>query len=95
MTKYAIDLRQTIITFSLLQIINQFKRMRTGEAMEISGVEKNIIPDLKSVLPPGTYELTDTGTVPDDSPYLRLRLKKIKTISNHQIKGDPSCQKSI
>ncbi len=85
---FSIDLRETIIPFSLLQIVNQFKRMKIGETMEILGVEKNIISDLKSVLPAGKFELVDAETMNTDSPYFRLRLKKTDT---QNIKPKENC----
>ena len=73
---YTIDLSEAIVPFSLLQIINQFKHMRTGETMEILGVDEDIILDLTSVLPAGKFELIGTETMCIDSSDFRLRLKK-------------------
>jgi hypothetical protein len=76
---FSIDLRETIIPFSLLQIVNQFKRMTVGATIEILGIEEDIISDLKCVLPVGTFELVDAETMNTDSPYFRLLLKKTGT----------------
>ena len=76
---FSIDLRETIIPFSLLQIVNQFKRMTVGATMEILGIEEDIISDLKCVLPVGRFELVDAEIMNTDSPYFRLRLKKTGT----------------
>jgi TusA-related sulfurtransferase len=75
---YAIDLRQTIIPFSFLKILNQFKRMRPTETMEIIGLEENSFSDLKQVLPAGTFEVTDIVPMEAGNPFFRLQLKKIK-----------------
>lgn len=76
---FSIDLRETIIPFSLLQIAHQFKRMETGESLEILGIEEDIISDLKRVLPVETFELRKIETFNSDSPYFRLRLKRTGT----------------
>lgn len=85
---FSIDLRETIIPFSLLQIANHFKRMETGETMEIRGIEEDIISDLKRVLPVRTFELRKTETFTSDSPYFRLRLTKTGT---QNIKPKENC----
>ena len=89
---YAIDLRQTIIPFSFLKIINQFKRMWPTETMEIIGLEENSFSDLKRVLPVGTFEVTDIVPMETDSPFFRLQLKKIKDCKT--IKPKETCHVS-
>ncbi|MGD8834626.1 MAG: hypothetical protein PVJ84_08315 [Desulfobacteraceae bacterium] len=74
---YTFDLSEAIIPFSLLQIVSQSKRMKTGETMEVSGVAEDIIPDLMSVLPAGKFELIENEAMSADSPNFRLRFKKI------------------
>ncbi len=74
---YTFDLSEAIIPFSLLQIVSQFKRMKTGETMEVLGVAEDIIPDLISVLPAGKFELMGTETMSADSSSFRLRFNKI------------------
>lgn len=71
-----IDLRETIIPFSLLEIINQFKKMRRGDTMEILGIERDIIPDLKRILPAGAYRLSNADIMNADSLYFRLWITK-------------------
>jgi hypothetical protein len=81
-----IDLSEAIISFSLLKIINRFKRMKTGETIEILGVDENILPDLKSILPEGKFELIGTEAMCADSSYSRLRLKKTDTVNTNKSK---------
>jgi TusA-related sulfurtransferase len=76
---YTIDLSEAIFPFSLLQIVSQLKRMKTGETMEILGVGEDIIPDLISVLPAFKFELIGTEAMSADSSNFRLRFIK-KTI---------------
>ena len=78
---FSIDLRETIIPFSLLQIVREFKQMKTGADMAILGIEKAIIADLKNVLPTGKFKLLDVEPMEADSPYFRLRLKKTHTFT--------------
>ncbi len=75
-TMYTIDLSEAILPFSLLQILNQFKRMKTGETMEILGVDDDVILDLTSVLPAGKFELIGTEAICTESSNVRLWLKK-------------------
>ncbi|MGB5985292.1 MAG: hypothetical protein WBG37_08295 [Desulfobacterales bacterium] len=78
---FSIDLRKTIIPFSLLQIVNHFKRMQTGDTIEVLGIEEDIIADLKNVLPGGKFELLDVESMNTDKHYFRLWLKKIDTFN--------------
>ncbi|MEJ2158094.1 MAG: hypothetical protein P8X96_22430 [Desulfobacteraceae bacterium] len=89
----AIDLREAIFPFSLLQIINLFKRMKTGETMEILGMDEDILPDLTAILPAGQFELIGTEAMRADSSISRLRLKKISTAYTNQPKE--KCHVSI
>ncbi len=83
---YTIDLSEAIVPFCLLQIVNQLKCMKTGETMEISGVEEDIIPDLMSVLPAFKFELIGTEAMSADSSDYRLRFKKIDNVNTDKPK---------
>ncbi len=74
-----IDIRETIIPFSLLQITNHFKRMNAGTSIEIVGTDENIISELKNLLPEASYELTIAETISAANPCFKLWLKKTKT----------------
>ena len=83
---YTIDLSEAIVPFRLLQIVSQFKCMKTGETMEIIGVDEDIIPDLMSVLPAFKFELIGTEVMSADSSAYRLRFKKIDHVNTDKPK---------
>jgi TusA-related sulfurtransferase len=83
---YTIDLSEAIIPFSLLQIINQLKCMKTGDILEILGVDEDIIPDLTTVLPAFSFELIGTEAMSADSSNFRLRFKKIENLNTDKPK---------
>jgi TusA-related sulfurtransferase len=88
------DLRETIISFSLLQLTNHFKKMKPGDTVEIVSSDENITDDLKCLLPERSYEFIRIANVDEDSSDLRIELKKIKALSPEP-KGGSSCQTSI
>ena len=88
---HTIDLRETIIPFSLLQITHRFKRMQAGDAIEIIGIDENVITDLKNLLPASNCELIMAEAMSTRSPYFRLWLKKTKT---RNIKPKENCHVS-
>lgn len=71
-----IDLRETVIPFSLLKIAYHFKRMKIGDAMEIIGTDREVIRDLKSVLRAGNYKLHIVDIAGPPDPYFKLHIKK-------------------
>jgi TusA-related sulfurtransferase len=83
---YTFDLSEAIIPFSLLQIVSQFKRMKTGETLEILEVDEDIIPDLMSVLPAFKFELIETEAMSADSFKFKLRFKKIDNVNTDEPK---------
>jgi TusA-related sulfurtransferase len=54
---YSFDLRESIFSFSLLQITNLFSKIKPGEVIEITGRGKKFISDIKRVLPDFNYEI--------------------------------------
>ncbi len=52
------DLRDTIVPFTLLEVINHFNGMACGDRMEILSDDTASIADLRSILPPGAFELS-------------------------------------
>jgi TusA-related sulfurtransferase len=73
------DLRETIISFSLLQITNYFKKMNHGEVLEIIFTDQRIAEDLKCILPELSYELILIEEDIEQSPDFRIHLKKVET----------------
>jgi TusA-related sulfurtransferase len=75
------DLRETIVSFSLLQLTNHFRKMNPGDIVEIFCTDKNIAEDLKCLLPEQSYEFIRIENVDKNSSDLRIELKKIKASS--------------
>jgi TusA-related sulfurtransferase len=75
------DLRETIISFSLLQITNHFRKMNPGETVEIICADKSVTEDLKCLLPQCSYEFIRIENVSEDSSDFRIELKKINVTS--------------
>jgi TusA-related sulfurtransferase len=69
-----IDLRETLIPFSLLRISNRFKQMKRGEVIEIIGADAAIAMDLRHILAGAAFELrcAPRGSVSRNRPRLRL-----------------------
>lgn len=77
---YTFDLRQTIISFSLLGISNTFKEMRKGEILEILFDEPAAPSDLLRVLPAASFRVICQERIEGgDTGY---RLKVVKEVSN-------------
>ena len=95
----SIDLRETLIPFSLLQITNAFRKMKPGEEMEIfasaTPADAAILKDVMLVLPPTEYDLLSTENQGGDGPVTCLRLRKKQKQTPHKKKGDSLCRKSI
>lgn len=70
------DLRQTIIPFSLLQIINHFKTMVPGEVVEIIYADESIVEDLECLLPESGYVLIEKEILDEDASEVKIALKK-------------------
>jgi len=93
------DLRETLIPFSLLQITNAFRAMQPGDEMEIlSGVsifDVAIFKDVMRILPRNEYDLIPQQDVRGEDSVTRMRIRKKKSITNQQPKGEQSCQQLI
>ncbi len=71
-----LDLRGTIIPFSLLEISNICKLMRPGESFEVIGEDSGIIAELSRILPEPDFRLSRTD-LPDPSDHgFRIRIYK-------------------
>jgi len=86
------DLRETLIPFSMLQVVNHFAKMKIGDEMEIIGDDAEIYQDIKSILPVSVYEfVSEEFEIPRHGEF-RIILRKIKmTTPKH--KGEPLCLK--
>ena len=52
-----LDLRNGVTPFSLLQVINLFRRMKPGETLEILGNDQDLQQDLKRILPEASFQV--------------------------------------
>jgi TusA-related sulfurtransferase len=52
-----LDLRNGVTPFSLLQVINRFRRMKPGETLEILGNDQDLQQDLKRILPEASFQV--------------------------------------
>ena len=75
---YSIDLRGTIIPFSLLKITNLFKKMKPGELMEIVGDGASISKDLERILPQSECEFSFNENCSGDEPVSKVHIRKVK-----------------
>jgi TusA-related sulfurtransferase len=75
------DLRETLIPFSLLQITNAFRRMQSGDELEIlagaSDVDLTIFREVLQILPRTEYEVISQGEVSGIDAAKLLKLRKI------------------
>ena len=74
---FSIDLRTSILEFSLLEITNHFKAMKAGEIMEIIGIDGAGLAELKGLLPDKGWEQVVFETMGQTGALFRLRLKKV------------------
>lgn len=88
------DLRETIISFSLLQLTNHFKKMNSGDRVEIFCSDESIPEDLKRLLPEQSCEFIRIEKIHEASPDIRIELKKIRSMSPKPT-GGSSCLTSI
>ena len=70
------DLRDTIISFSLLEISNAFKDMKQEEVMEINCKDPESRLALFKILPASLYEIIRDEKIEGANPWLRIRLRK-------------------
>jgi len=75
---YKFDLRETIISFSMLQITNAFNKMKSGEVMEIIGCDQSIPKELEYILPESEYEIFYNEILDPGGSDFRMKLRKIK-----------------
>ena len=86
---HKLDLRHSIVPFSLLEISNIMKRMKSGELLEVLSDEPSIQTDLEKIIPDGSYKTVGIEYHREDSGEYRMLLKK----KNRTKKGEPKCPK--
>jgi TusA-related sulfurtransferase len=75
-TRHNLDLRGTIIPFSLLKASRTFKMINPGEILEVLCSDPEVHQDLCKVLPAASYDLISMEALEDDQVSYRLRLVK-------------------
>ena len=71
-----LDLRGTIMPFSLLKISQALRGIEPGESLEVLWSDRDTPADLFKVLPHNAYELVGMDRVEEKDPYFRLMLLK-------------------
>ncbi len=71
-----LDLRGTIIPFSLLKISQALRGIEAGESLEVLWSDPDTPADLFKVLPQNAYELVGMDRIEEKDPYFRLMLLK-------------------
>jgi TusA-related sulfurtransferase len=74
--EHRLDLRGTIIPFSLLKVCQVFKLMDTGETLEVIWSDPDTQEDLIKVLPAASYDLISLDETKDEQSVYRLTLLK-------------------
>jgi len=71
-----LDLRGTIMPFSLLKISQALRGIEPGESLEVLWSDPDTPADLFKILPHNAYELVGMDRVEEKDPYFRLLLLK-------------------
>ncbi|MGD8335522.1 MAG: hypothetical protein PVG81_13495 [Desulfobacterales bacterium] len=71
-----LDLRGTIMAFSLLKISQALRGIEPGDSLDVLLSDPETPTDLFKVLPPNVYELVGMDRVEEKNPYFRLLLLK-------------------
>jgi len=82
--QHKLDLRGTIVPFSLLKVIQALKQMDPGETLEVCWSDPDTPADLFKVLPDSTYEMIGLAELADPQPSYRLTLVKKKSDTINQ-----------
>jgi TusA-related sulfurtransferase len=73
---HAIDVRNHLLPFSLLQICRAAKRMGSGEALEVWGCNPDLVRDLGRIFSAPDYQVQRKGDIQNDSKDFRLEIRK-------------------
>ena len=71
-----LDLRGTIMPFSLLKISQALRGIEPGDSLEVLWSDPDTPADLFKILPQNTYDLVGMDRVEENDPYFRLMLLK-------------------
>ncbi len=82
-TQHNLDLRGTMIPFSLLKASQIFKMINPGEVLEVLCSDPEVHEDLFKVLPAASYDLISMEALGDDQTSYRLRMVKKQSKSHN------------
>ena len=82
--QHKLDLRGTIVPFSLLKVIQALKLINPGETLEVCWSDPDTPTDLFKVLPDSSYELISLEETSGDEPSYRITLVKKQTLKPDQ-----------
>ena len=74
--QHTLDLRNAIVPFSLLKVIQALKMMDPGETLEVFWSDPDTPADLFKVLPDSAYDLINFEEIGDGEPSYRITLAK-------------------
>ena len=73
-----IDLRGSMVPFTLLKISNSFRTLEKGEILEILLSDRDALDDLVRIIPESTYALIQMEDLSGEDQGTRIQLKKIR-----------------
>ena len=79
--QHRLDLRGTIVSFSLLKVIQVLKLMEPDETLEILWSDPDTPAHLFQVLPDSSYELIGREEIAGAKPSYRITLAKKQRLS--------------
>ena len=71
-----IDLRGSLVPFTLLKISNVFRTLKEGEILEILLNDNDLIEDLVRIIPKSSYELILMEAFNQENQRARIQLRK-------------------
>ncbi len=74
--QHTLDLRNAIVPFSLLKVIQALKMMGPGETLEVFWSDPDTPADLFKVLPDSAYDLISLEEIGDGEPSYKITLAK-------------------
>jgi len=90
-TTYNLDLRGTIMPFSLLKICQALRVIEPGESLEVLWSDPDTPADLFKVLPHNAFEMVGMDRVEEKDPYFRLMLLK-RSVADGPKEDDGICE---
>jgi TusA-related sulfurtransferase len=72
------DLRNAIVSFSLLEIRQRFKQMRPGDSLVVLWSDPDAADDLLRVLPQACLEIVSKGEISGSCEGFRMELIKTR-----------------